>query len=62
MGNRPSINVVSRRGGRRRNSLISDGNESKNTQNISFDGCYLLFEEYLQEKNLCLNPETETKV
>ena len=36
--------------------------ESKNTQNISLDGCYLLFEEYLQEKNMCLYPETFPKI
>ena len=27
----------------------------KNTQNISIDGCYLRFEEYLQEKNIFWN-------
>ena len=36
--------------------------ESKNTQDISFDGCYLLFEEYLQEKNMCLYAETLPKI
>ena len=31
-------------------------------QNVFLDGCYLLFEEYLQEKNMCLYPETFPKI
>ena len=29
-------------------------NKCNNTQNIVIDGCYLLFEEYLQEKKRCI--------
>ena len=32
----------------------------KYLKNIALDECYLLFEEYLQEKN-CLYPETEPR-
>ena len=64
MSDRPSINLVSRRGGpvvytpvnykengvqtaiRKRKT---DGKETKDTQNILLDGCYHVFEEYLQE-------------
>ena len=47
----------------RRNSSISnqrfrkkksERKKCKSTQNILFDGCYVLFEEYLQKKNVCI--------
>ena len=37
----------------------TEGTKCKNTKNILLDGCYLLFEYYLQgKKNICLYPET----
>ena len=35
----------------------SERGKSKNTQNILLDGWYLLFEEYLHGKNICLYPK-----
>jgi len=35
----------------------TESEKCNNTQNILLDGCYLLFEEYLEEKNVCLYPE-----
>ena len=66
MGNRPLINLVSRGGGpavfiqewtRKRKEWI----ESRKIY-ILLDGCYLFFEDYLQEKKLCLYPETVPKL
>ena len=61
MGNRISINVVSQRAGLAVYSRLSEDEvaeflteterkENKNTQNILRDICYLLFEEYPQER------------
>ena len=34
----------------------------KNTENNLLDGCYLLFEEYLWEKNISLSPKTVPRI